>query len=97
MNDVIKDFHQIKEEATDNDVAAAMLVLASRLSGLPSFLSCDNLSHQICLGIRMGLFGVGASDHTDIRSDFNIDTGLEVEHNLERIADAIEALTADSE
>ena len=30
-------------------------------------MSDDELSHQICMGIRHGLFGVDASDRSDIR------------------------------
>ncbi len=61
-------------EVTDNEIAAAILVLADRFR--PSAWS-DDLAHEICMAIRKGLYGAHASDESNI------------EHALTNAADTI--------
>jgi hypothetical protein len=52
-------------EITGNEIAAAILVLADRFR--PKAWS-DDLGHEICMGIRKGLFGAHSGDNADITS-----------------------------
>ncbi len=50
-------------EVTNNEIAASILVLADRFR---ASAWRDDLGHEICMGIRMGLYGVHAGDGTSI-------------------------------
>lgn len=57
-------------KVTKDPVAAALLVAAEAVnriaSNQTSIFAADVLSHAICLGLRNGLFGTGASDSSSI-------------------------------
>lgn len=55
-----------RKETGAGDVASALLLLAS--GGVKLKFSPDDLAQEICLGVRFGLFGAGASDYASIES-----------------------------
>lgn len=54
-------------ETTDDPVAAALLVLASNVEKIANAMSDGGLGHEICMGIRHGLFGAHADDNVSLR------------------------------
>lgn len=63
--DVIRTYNAIQTELGTDETATALLVLASAVGRLKD---ADELAHAICMGIRMGLFGAGASNQESINS-----------------------------
>jgi hypothetical protein len=57
---VDRDFEEARK--TMDDQAAAIVALAKTWSRL-----LDSLGHEICMGVRKGLFGKNAPDETSIR------------------------------
>ena len=53
------------QDQTNDPVAAAILVLADVLDN--RMVTGDEIGHQICMGIRHGLFGNDSNEYTDIR------------------------------
>ena len=56
-SDQIQSMYEGYVETTKEPTAAALLVLAEQLA---------DIDHQIALGVRKGLFGIGASDGQSI-------------------------------
>lgn len=56
-------FKEIKKQTEADDVACAILVAVESLKEVArkavDFLTIDRLSHEICMGVRSGLFGTG--------------------------------------
>lgn len=83
-------FKEIRKQTKAEDTACAILVAIESMSELKhkavQFLSIERLMHEICLGIRYGLFGTGASSNESIHS---------VAGPLEEIARAIRDRTTE--
>ncbi len=60
-------FDELREDGV-GEVAAAIVALAEALECGTGLNAAENLSHGIALGIRKGLFGLGADDYADIRT-----------------------------
>lgn len=75
-------------ESTEDQQAAAMLVLADTIStGVSKFI--DSFGHEICMGIRHGLFGANAQGNEDIGSLDNLASAIsELSDGFEEIAKA---------
>jgi hypothetical protein len=58
-------WQQYKKLGADSQ-SAAILCLAEAVSSIR--WDPDEFSHELCMGIRHGLFGAGADCHADIRS-----------------------------
>lgn len=56
-----RDFKQAQDE-TDDATAAAIITLAKVLGRIN-----DSLDHNICMGLRMGLFGSNADNNVSIK------------------------------
>jgi hypothetical protein len=68
MNEVLKRMQQA-QLGTDDDTAAAILVLADAINGLAAKrYPMDEVGHSICMGIRKGLFGAHADDNSSVLS-----------------------------
>jgi hypothetical protein len=67
MQDVLSDYAQAVKKTKD-PTAAAILVLADRVAQEGETLSAQlkDFDHQLCIGIRLGLFGTGAGDRSSI-------------------------------
>ena len=60
--------YKICMKKTGSQNVAVALTLANAISELPLFqISEKDLGHNICMGIRYGLFGTGVSDNTSIK------------------------------
>lgn len=64
INEVVREYRNLIEGVTQNETAAALLVLAAFLPNSKQ----DELSHEICMGLRKGLFGAAAGDNTSLFS-----------------------------
>lgn len=66
--DTSRAFDQFCEDGTEPQTAALLAIAYSieRLAKNLEVFSCDSLSHEICMGIRKGLFGSGATDTSSI-------------------------------
>ena len=51
----------------------------------------DNLAHAICMGIRKGIFGVGASDHESLSSNYG-PSFSDIALAINNLADAVKEL-----
>lgn len=71
-------------EGTHNAQAAALLCIASAVEEAAEKMHGDSFGHQVCMGIRMALYGADASDHADLREGIN-----ELSKSLDAVADAI--------
>jgi hypothetical protein len=64
-------FKEIKKQTKADDVACAILVVVESLKEVTNkavkFLTIDRLSHEICMGVRHGLFGSG-EPHENIQA-----------------------------
>lgn len=66
--DLIEERYLRYQKTTGTAVAAAILVLAAELGeSIAGPLEGMTLGHQICMGIRHGLWGGDASDEATIR------------------------------
>lgn len=63
--EVKSDFEEALE-LTGEPTSAAILVLAAQVREHAATFLLDSFGHQICMGIRMGLFGFGANDYSSI-------------------------------
>lgn len=65
-------FKEIKKQTKADDVACAILVVGDVLGDLRHklghLLAVGGLEHEICLGIRQGLFGTGADSNESLHS-----------------------------
>lgn len=62
MNYTVKEIYQDHLRTTTSDVAAAILTHAECIAAIQQTLS--DFDHQICMGIREGLFGDGNDSHS---------------------------------
>jgi hypothetical protein len=67
-DNTVKNFEQALM-ITKDPTAAALLVLANGIQDLDATHAhglADSLGHQICLGIRKGIFGYNADDDSNV-------------------------------
>ncbi len=57
----IDEVYEMYLKKTKNPVAAAILVMAGEIQALS-----DDLDHNICMGMRNGIFGNGSSEHSSV-------------------------------
>lgn len=74
----IRERFEYMQGLTSDDTSASILVLADVIDQ-----QLENIDQQLCLGIRMGLFGINASN------DSSIPTGSQVESLAGQIIDEI--------
>ncbi len=74
-----REFKDLLDEGV-SETAAAILVLAGTIQGaIP-----DTLSHELCMGIRKGLFGAHASEEASLH------VGDSLEYSLTPLSNAVE-------
>jgi len=71
------------KQCSPNEVLlwALLFVNAKQINEITTFLK-ESLSHEICMGVRKGAFGIAAPDHVSLKE------------GIEHIAIAVESLAA---
>lgn len=64
MSHVIMDYQEALKATGNDKVAAAILALATAIEDKEIF--SDSFGHELCMGIRHGLFGVNASENESL-------------------------------
>ena len=84
MDEVLQSYYSIRRGGVP-EVAAAILALAAALgSQRTKLVADDTLGHEICMGIRMGLFGADADSEDGL---------LGAAESIGRLADSVQEIS----
>ena len=84
----IKDDFRDMCKLTKNDIAAAILVLAQTIQHKDVFRT-EYLSHELCMGIRYGLFGADGKNGSSIEPGGTAEAISELSNAVDNIANAL--------
>lgn len=73
MQDLVERFNfHVGTDEKPNQIAVALLILADEIRNAKIQVD-ETLGHEICMGLRHGLFGSGASNWEDVRAMYTTD------------------------
>ncbi|MBW1800955.1 MAG: hypothetical protein JRJ85_09510 [Deltaproteobacteria bacterium] len=85
-DEVIDIYQKMSKETSGNQIVSALLTCCVMLKKISSILIVS-IGHEICMGIRHGLFGANASHNDSIHTPFS-----EMAEAIERIENELSEL-----